>query len=307
MEKHDPQKAIPYFQRALAHSDVRPTLRAELARAYRESGQMEAFSNEMRRVAAEGFPQLASFDGLCVFYLGLWEGGHGRRAWTFFQHALAENPDSVPMLNNVAWYLATDPPVGAERCEALRLAQRAHELSGDGLPALLDTLAAAYAADHGVKVGIEMHPGQLLYNVETFLRMRAEAGPALGANFDPSHLFWNGVDPVAAIRKLGDAIVHVHGKDCYVDTYNVAVNGCNDHKPYTRIPERAWTFRSIGYGHDTKTWKDIISAMRMVGYDYVVSIEHEDGMLSSDEGLAKGLSVLKEAVVLEKPGAMYWA
>jgi sugar phosphate isomerase/epimerase len=167
--------------------------------------------------------------------------------------------------------------------------------------------AAVYAAEKGVKIGIEMHPGQLLYNVETFLRMRAEAGPALGCNFDPSHLFWNGVDPVAAIRKLGDAIVHVHGKDCYVDHLNVMVNGCNDNKPYDRIPERAWTFRSIGYGHDTKTWKDIISALRIVGYDSVISIEHEDGLLSSDEGLAKGLAVLKEAVTLEQPGKMFWA
>ena len=77
--------------------------------------------------------------------------------------------------------------------------------------------AASFAEEHNVKIGVEMHPGMLVYNVETLLRMRAACGPALGCNFDPSHLFWNGVDPVAAIRKLGDAIVHVHGKDCYVD------------------------------------------------------------------------------------------
>jgi sugar phosphate isomerase/epimerase len=92
--------------------------------------------------------------------------------------------------------------------------------------------AAKFAEEHDVKIGVEMHPGMLIYNVETLLRMREAAGSALGCNFDPSHLFWNGVDPVAAIRKLGDAIVHMHGKDCYVDPFNVAVNGCNDHKPY---------------------------------------------------------------------------
>jgi sugar phosphate isomerase/epimerase len=167
--------------------------------------------------------------------------------------------------------------------------------------------AASFAEDHGIKIGIEIHPGMLIYNVETMLRMREAAGPAMGANFDPSHLFWNGVDPVAAIRKLGSAIHHVHGKDCYVDAANIAVNGCNDHKPYDRIPERAWTFRTIGYGHDAKVWKDIISALRLVGYDHVISIEHEDAMMSVDEGLRKAVSVLKEAVIEDAPGEMYWA
>ena len=167
--------------------------------------------------------------------------------------------------------------------------------------------AAAYAEDHGVKIGIEIHPGMLIYNVETMLRMRDAAGPALGANLDPSHLMWNGVDPVAAVRALADAIHHVHAKDCYVDSLNIAVNGCNDHKPYDQIANRSWTFRTIGYGHDTKLWKDFVSALRLVGYDYVISIEHEDALMSIDEGLSKALSLLKEAVITELPGEMYWA
>ncbi len=167
--------------------------------------------------------------------------------------------------------------------------------------------AAKFAADHGVKIGVEMHPGQLVYNVETMLRLREACGPALGCNFDPSHLFWNGVDPVRAIRELGDAIVHVHGKDVYVDEVNVLVNGCNDAKPYDRIAERSWTFRSIGYGHGLKTWKDIMSAFRLIGYDYVVSIEHEDALMSIDEGLSKAVAVLKEATIAEPPGEMFWA
>ena len=101
--------------------------------------------------------------------------------------------------------------------------------------------AASFAQEHGVKIGIEMHPGFLVYNVETLLRLRAAAGTALGCNFDPSHLFWNGVDVPAAIRRLGDAIVHMHGKDSFVDSLNVAVNGCNDAKPYDQIPNRSWT------------------------------------------------------------------
>ena len=167
--------------------------------------------------------------------------------------------------------------------------------------------AAEFAVQHGVKIAVEMHPGMLVYNVETMLRLREAGGSALGCNFDPSHLFWNGVDPVAAIRALGEAIVHVHGKDSYVDGLNIAVNGCNDNKPYDQIANRAWTFRSIGYGHDAAVWKDIISALRLVGYDYVISIEHEDALMSTDEGLAKGVAMLKEVNIFEEPGEMFWA
>jgi sugar phosphate isomerase/epimerase len=166
--------------------------------------------------------------------------------------------------------------------------------------------AGKFAQEHGVKIAIEPHPGFLVYNVETMLRLRDAVGPVLGCNLDPSHLFWNGVDVPTAIRKLGEAIVHVHGKDCSVDHLNVSVNGCNDTKSYDQIPRRAWTFRSIGYGHDQKTWRDISSALRMVGYDYVISIEHEDAMMSIDEGLAKGVATLKDVLIAEKPGKMFW-
>lgn len=164
-----------------------------------------------------------------------------------------------------------------------------------------------FATDHGVRIAFEMHPGMLVYNVETLLRLRDATGESLGCNFDPSHLWWNGVDVVAAIRKLGEAIFHVHGKDCYVDQLNIAVNGCNDNKPYDQIPDRAWTFRSIGYGHSTQVWKDIVSTLRLIGYDYVISIEHEDAMMSNDEGLAKGVAMLNQVNIFEKPGEMFWA
>lgn len=164
-----------------------------------------------------------------------------------------------------------------------------------------------FAKRNGVRVALEMHPGMLVYNVETMLRLRDAAGEMIGANFDPSHLFWNGVDPVTAIHKLGDAIFHMHGKDVYLDAANISVNGCNDTKSYTRIKERSWTFRSIGYGHDLKAWKDMVSALRVNGYDYVISIEHEDGLMSTDEGLRKAIDVLKQAIMSEPTGEMYWA
>jgi sugar phosphate isomerase/epimerase len=161
--------------------------------------------------------------------------------------------------------------------------------------------------DNGIKLAFEMHPGMLVYNVDTLLRLRDACGDALGCNFDPSHLWWNGVDVVAAIRQLGSAIFHMHGKDVAVDTINTHLNGCNDHKPYSQIAQRSWTFRSIGYGHDLKTWRDLISALRIVGYDYVISIEHEDALMSPDEGLAKSINTLRDAVMFEAPGEMFWA
>jgi sugar phosphate isomerase/epimerase len=166
--------------------------------------------------------------------------------------------------------------------------------------------AAGFAGDHDVRVAMEMHPGMLVHNVETMLRLREAAGPALGCNFDPSHLFWNGVNPVAAIRALGDAIYHVHGKDVCLDSQNISVNGCVDSKPYGQVKQRAWSFRTIGYGHDLKTWKDIISELRVVGYDYVISIEHEDPLMSVDEGLRKAVGTLKECLIAEPAGPMYW-
>jgi len=165
----------------------------------------------------------------------------------------------------------------------------------------------SYAADQGVKVALEMHPGMLVYNVYSLLRLRDAAGDMIGANFDPSHLWWNGVNPVAAIRELGDAIFHVHGKDVYVDRLNTEVNGCNDYKPYGNIRERSWTFRTIGYGHSVELWKDILSTLRLMGYDYVVSIEHEDALMSADEGLSKAIATLNEAAIFEDPGEMFWA
>lgn len=113
--------------------------------------------------------------------------------------------------------------------------------------------------------------------------------------------------PGDAHLKLGDAVHHVHGKDCYIDPLNTSINGCNDHTPYDQIKDCSGTFRTVGYGHDLKFWKDFVSALRLIGYDHVISIEHEDALMSTDEGLKKAISVLREAVLTEKPGEMYWA
>jgi sugar phosphate isomerase/epimerase len=166
--------------------------------------------------------------------------------------------------------------------------------------------AATFAREHGVKVALEAHPGFIVYNVETALRLRTAAGDNLGVNFDPSHFFWQGVDVPAAIRALGPAIFHVHAKDVYVDTQNVAVNGVIDTKTYRRMAERSWLFRSVGFGHNEFEWKRIVSALRLAGYDYVMSIEHEDALASIDEGLKAAIDVLSRAILTEPPVDAWW-
>ncbi len=161
---------------------------------------------------------------------------------------------------------------------------------------------------HGVKkIAFEMHPGFCVYNPETLMKLRNAVGPEIGANFDPSHLFWQGIDPVAAIRYLGDAIFFFHAKDTKVDEINTKVNGVLDTKHYGDEINRSWIFRSVGYGHDEQTWKDIMSALRMVGYDGMISIEHEDSLMSVPEGLGKAIDMLKRVMMFEKNGGMWWA
>lgn len=165
-----------------------------------------------------------------------------------------------------------------------------------------------FAKAHGVnKIAFEMHPGFCVYNTDTMLRIREAVGPELGANFDPSHLIWQGMDPVAVIRALGDAIFHVHAKDTKLDKYNIAKTGVLDTKPYADEINRAWIFRSVGYGNDEVYWKDIVSNLRLVGYDHVLSIEHEDSLMSQNEGLTKAVEMLQRVLIKESPAEMWWA
>jgi sugar phosphate isomerase/epimerase len=166
--------------------------------------------------------------------------------------------------------------------------------------------AARFAGEHGVNVALEAHPGFIVYNVDTALKLRQAVAPNLGVNFDPSHFFWQGVDAPSAIRALGDAIFHVHAKDVALDPRNVAINGVIDTKSYRRMAERSWLFRSVGWGHDELEWKRIVSALRLVGYDHVMSIEHEDALASVDEGLRAAVDLLARVVLTEPPVDAWW-
>lgn len=165
-----------------------------------------------------------------------------------------------------------------------------------------------FAEKHGVnKIAFEPHPGFMVYNPATVLRVREAVGEAVGANLDPSHLIWQGIDPVAAIKELKGAIFHFHAKDTRIDRRNMEVNGVLDTRHYGDVMNRSWSFRTVGYGNDGAFWKDIVSALRLVGYDHAVSIEHEDGLMSGTEGLEKAIAFLKGIIINEPVGEMYWA
>ncbi len=165
--------------------------------------------------------------------------------------------------------------------------------------------AGAFAAAHGVRLAFEMHPGFVVYNPRTLLRLRHEVGHVIGTNMDPSHLFWQGIDPLVAIRELTGTIFHVDAKDTVIDGRNVAVNGVLDIPGAGGPAERPWFFRSVGDGHDLLFWKGFVAALRLAGYDHVISIEHEDPLASADEGMARAIATLR-AAILDEPANARW-
>ncbi|MBP3041324.1 sugar phosphate isomerase/epimerase [Bacillaceae bacterium Marseille-Q3522] len=165
------------------------------------------------------------------------------------------------------------------------------------------------AEDNNIKIGIELHGGFLCHTPYTILKLREETCAAIGVNLDPSHLWWQGIDPVGAIKILAKegAIHHFHAKDTYLDQDNINMYGLTDMQPYGAVQTRAWTFRSVGCGHSISEWSDMISALRTYGYDYVVSIEHEDPLMSIEEGFKRAVTNLQSILIRETPADMWWA
>ena len=132
--------------------------------------------------------------------------------------------------------------------------------------------------------------------------------PVLGANLDPSHFFWQGIDPVESARVLGEAglLFYVHAKDTELNPHQGRINGYNDARPYTDLAQRSWSFRTCGWGHGHEFWKPFVSMLRIQGYDHVLSIEHEDALMSIDEGLQRAIEFLTEAIIFEPPATPWW-
>jgi sugar phosphate isomerase/epimerase len=154
---------------------------------------------------------------------------------------------------------------------------------------------AKFAREHHVRIAIEMHPNFVVYNPRTMLRLREAAGEEIGANCDLSHLFWQQCDAVEVIRLLGKqgAIYHAHMKDTAFFRENVARFGVLNFDASPEDREGSEFFRAVGYGHGASVWKDIIAAYMEVGYDGMLSVEHEDPLLSGEVGVTRSLAVLK--------------
>ncbi len=171
------------------------------------------------------------------------------------------------------------------------------------MPYFVDPLAG-----RRVNASIRQSPVFCVYNPETMLALHELVGlDNLGTNFDPSHIFWQGADPIFAIRALGDLIFHFHAKDTKIDPVNTYVNGVLDTKSYHDFGRHSWILRTVGYGNPADVWRDMVSNLRLVGYDGVLSIEHEDGLMSGREGFERAGALLQEILIREEAGQPFWA
>lgn len=163
------------------------------------------------------------------------------------------------------------------------------------------TRIAALAKEHGVeRIALELHGNQCVYNVPSLLRLREAVGPVIGANLDPSHLFWMGADPLVAAEALGEAVYHVHAKDTFLNSPKQAVGSLLENGSLMDIPTRSWSYITLGFGHGEEWWRQFCYRLKMAGYDGWLSIEHEDVLLNSLEGLEKSVALLQAVMPVAK-------
>ena len=153
---------------------------------------------------------------------------------------------------------------------------------------------AALAKANGVeRIALELHGNQCVYNVPSLLKLRGVVGPVVGANLDPSHLFWMGADPLVAAEALGEAVYHVHAKDTMLNAQVQATTSLLENGPLMDISARSWSYITLGFGHGEEWWRQFCYRLKMAGYDGWLSIEHEDVLLNSLEGLEKSVALLQ--------------
>lgn len=176
----------------------------------------------------------------------------------------------------------------------------------------IDQLARA----HSVTVALELHPQNLVFNPPSFLELIGRTGATnLGVELDASHLFWQQMDPVHVVERLGSYVVHAAAKDVRIN-YEAAWCGVLDNsfrrlspqEPRTQIgaeewvnewpQESAWDFVALGRGRGADYWARFLMALHAVDPDIACHIEHEDTSLGAEEGVLESAEVLMQAARL---------
>lgn len=173
----------------------------------------------------------------------------------------------------------------------------------DRLLPFWEGIAGLARASGVARIAIELHGGQLVHNVPTLLRLRAATGPLVGANLDPSHLFWMGADPLAAAEALAGAIHHVHAKDTLPNPARQATAGLLDPAGPADGAGRAWSYVTLGVGHGEAWWRQFCYRLRRSGYDGWLAVEHEDALLDPLDGLEKSVALLRGVMPAAAAGA----
>lgn len=177
---------------------------------------------------------------------------------------------------------------------------------------------ARLAEEHGVKLALEMHPHMICYNPGTLERLMDEVDSEnLGVNLDPSHMFWQGIDPIRFARRFSGRVWHVAAKDTVIVADAVAEYGMLDDR-FTYIPaeenplplggrylttqppaDGPWHFVAVGRGHDVQWWAEFLAEVRLAGFDGAVCIENEDWDLPREEAIPIAVANLKRAIGID--------
>jgi sugar phosphate isomerase/epimerase len=165
------------------------------------------------------------------------------------------------------------------------------------LPYWAEVASFALAEFPGLRICLELHPGTFVYNTSTFLRI-AEVGKAMAVNLDPSHFFWQSIDPLAVIAALGAKIGHVHGKDTRLNLASLALNGVLDNRWPEPSEEMPWTFATVGRGHDSDWWSAFLQALSAAEFDGTIGIEHEDPFVEPEPGIVESARFLASRLAL---------
>jgi sugar phosphate isomerase/epimerase len=161
--------------------------------------------------------------------------------------------------------------------------------------------AAAIAPN--VSICLELHPGTSIYNAESYHRLRQVTGSNILVNLDPSHFWWQGIDPLQAIDDLAGSIGYAHGKDTLLQPTNIARHGVLDFRWPSTAGATPWHFAAVGTAHSPQEWRLLLDALRRAEYDDVVSIEHEDPRYEPEDGIELSVDGLRAAMAPELPTA----